>query len=93
MPMNSIRPSASGQPASKGEAKRSARSRASTKHVSVRTFGDAWVVGVGGVGKLVSETLRAAPVLEGSGVEVRVSIVAKEHGKAVPVKGDRKVKA
>lgn len=48
---------------------------------------------MGGVGKLVSETLRAAPVLEGSGVEVRVSIVAKEHGKAVPVKGDRKVKA
>jgi hypothetical protein len=59
----------------------------------VRTFGDAWVVGVGRAGKLVNETLRSAPVLAGSGAEVRVSIVATEHGKAVPVKGGRKVKA
>ena len=48
---------------------------------------------MGGVGKLVNETLRSAPVPDGSGAEVRVSIVAKEHGKAVPVKGGRKVKA
>jgi hypothetical protein len=37
--------------------------------------------------------LNAAPVLVGSGADVRVSIVALEHGKAVPVKGDRKVNA
>jgi len=51
------------------------------------------VVGASGAGKCVNGTLRAALVLEGSGAAVRVSIVAREHGKAVRVKGDRKVKA
>ena len=46
-----------------------------------------------GAGKFINGPLRAALVLEGSSAAVRVSIVALEHGKAVRVKGDRKVKA
>ena len=46
-----------------------------------------------GAGKSINGTLRALLVLDGSSRAVRVSIVAKEHGRAVRVKGDRKVKA
>ena len=46
-----------------------------------------------GAGKGINGPLRASPVLEGSGGAVRVPIVALEHGKAVSVKGDRKVNA
>ena len=46
-----------------------------------------------GAGKPINGTLRALLVLDGSSRAVTVSIVAPEHGKAVRVKGDRKVNA
>ena len=93
MQLNSIRLLHQASPRRKGEAGSSGVSVASPKHVEVRTTGDAGVVGVSGAGKLINGPLRAALVLVGSSVAVRVSIVALEHGKAVGVKGDRKVKA
>ena len=93
MRLNSIRPLPAASLRRRGEAIRDADWTASPAHIRARTVRDVRVVGVSGAGKSVNETLRAARVLAGSRAAVRVSIVAKEHGKAVRVKGDRKVKA
>ena len=93
MHLNSIRLLLQASPRGKGEAGSEGVSSSSSRHVRAR-FGDgAGVFGVSGAGKCINGPLRAAPVLAGSGAAVRVSIVAREHGKAVSVKGDRKVKA
>jgi len=93
MQLNSIRLLPQANPHSKGEAGSHGVSSASTQHVRARTHHGAGVIGVSGAGKGINGPLNAAPVLVGSGADVRVSIVALEHGKAVPVKGDRKVNA
>ena len=93
MRLNSIRPPRLANLRRKGEAERAARPGASSQRVSERTAGAVRVVGVSGAGEFINGTLRALLVLDGSSWAVRVSIVAPEHGKAVRVKGDRKVKA
>jgi hypothetical protein len=93
MRLNSIRPPRLANLRRKGEAEQVMRPGASSQHVNERTAGAAGVVGVSGAGKPINGTLRALLVLDGSSRAVRVSIVAPEHGKAVRVKGDRKVKA
>ena len=92
MQLNSIRLLPQANPRERAKPAERA-SLASTDHVRARTGDEAGVVGVSGAGKGLNGPVRATPVLEGSGGAVRVPIVALEHGKAVSVKGDRKVNA
>ena len=64
-----------------------------TGRVRAEIIGSARVVGVSGAGRLIDGPLRTALVREESSAVVRVPIVAREHGKAVSVKGGREVKA